>query len=275
MQGKNAADLRVKPQVGFFARHASQRVEAATGLKYFVDISSSNSESQVILIGVSHLVSLVRSGLPRNCRVPEIDSITIKGFKSIASVEKLKLGAINIVIGPNGSGKSNFIGVFSFLRAIREGRLKEYVASASGADNLLHFGSKRTPELSVRIWFRDEVDGYEITLRRTDDDRLVPSSEWFYRLDQQISEIGPLQVGPLNWGAEAGISQRHLAGISGSVVGHFDQWRLYHFHDTSSTSPLRKTADLHDNHFLRADGSNIVSFLYLLQERHDDARRRD
>ena len=41
--------------------------------------------------------------------MPELDTITVRGFRSIASLEKLKLGAINVVIGPNGSGKSNFI----------------------------------------------------------------------------------------------------------------------------------------------------------------------
>jgi len=70
-----------------------------------------------------------------------IDSITIQGFKSIASVEKLELRPINVVIGPNGSGKSNFIGVFAFLRAIREGRLRDYVTAAGGAEKVLHFGS--------------------------------------------------------------------------------------------------------------------------------------
>ena len=43
--------------------------------------------------------------------MPELDTISVKGFKSIASIEKLQLGAINVVIGPNGSAKSNFIGV--------------------------------------------------------------------------------------------------------------------------------------------------------------------
>jgi predicted ATPase len=32
--------------------------------------------------------------------------ITIKGFKSIASIEKLELRPINVLIGANGSGKS-------------------------------------------------------------------------------------------------------------------------------------------------------------------------
>ena len=51
---------------------------------------------------------------------PELDYITVKGFKSFASIEELPLQPINVVIGPNGSGKSNFIGVFAFLNAIRE-----------------------------------------------------------------------------------------------------------------------------------------------------------
>ena len=81
-----------------------------------------------------------------------LDYVTIRGFKSIASVEKLDLRPINLLIGPNGSGKSNFIGAFSFLHAIREGRLQEYVTSAGGSERLLHFGSKTTREISFHLF---------------------------------------------------------------------------------------------------------------------------
>ena len=47
-----------------------------------------------------------------------------------------------------------------------------------------------------------------------------------------------------------------------------DSWRDYHFHDTSSTSAMRKTADVDDNRFLRADASNLAAYLYLLQQAH-------
>jgi hypothetical protein len=75
-----------------------------------------------------------------------LDYITIQGFKSIASIEKLRLGPVNVLIGPNGSGKSNFIGVFAFLHAIREGKLRDYVTAAGGAERVLHFGSKTTKD---------------------------------------------------------------------------------------------------------------------------------
>ena len=65
----------------------------------------------------------------------ELDYITVKGFKGIASIEKLKLGPMTVLIGPNGSGKSNFIKCI-LLPECRpgEGRLQEYVIRAGGAD---------------------------------------------------------------------------------------------------------------------------------------------
>lgn len=87
-----------------------------------------------------------------------LDWITIKGFKSIGSIERLPLQSINVLIGPNGSGKSNFIGVFSFLNAIRTGNLRDYVTRAGGADRVLHFGSRMTPHLTIHnlVWKRKQ-----------------------------------------------------------------------------------------------------------------------
>src|SRR2546427_384731 len=109
-----------------------------------------------------------------------LDYITIKGFKSIASIERLPLRPINVVIGPNGSGKSNFIGAFAFLHEIREGRLRDYVTAAGGAEKVLHFGSKTTDEIVLRLSFHNEVNQYALTLSPTADDGLFPSSEMTY-----------------------------------------------------------------------------------------------
>ena len=48
-----------------------------------------------------------------------LDWITIKGFKSIALLERLPLRPINVLIGANGSGKSNFLEAFSLLQALQ------------------------------------------------------------------------------------------------------------------------------------------------------------
>jgi predicted ATPase len=200
-----------------------------------------------------------------------LDSITVKGFKSIASVEDLPLRPINVLVGPNGSGKSNFIGIFAFLHAIREGRLQEYVRRAGGAEQLLHFGSRTTSEIEVFISFRGGVNQYRLRLRPTDDDSLVPHSETVYFWNKS-SYPAPFDktLSPRDRGREAGISEPGLRGTADWVHNRLGQWRIYHMHDTSENSSMRKTSKLNDNAFLRADASNLAAFLYLLKQRHPD-----
>ena len=74
--------------------------------------------------------------------MPALDNITIRGFKSIKSVERLKLNPINVLIGANGSGKSNFLEAFSLVREVIDGRLRQFVVQSGGAERILHFGSR-------------------------------------------------------------------------------------------------------------------------------------
>lgn len=115
-----------------------------------------------------------------------LDHITIKGFKSIASIEKLALTPINIVIGPNGSGKSNFVGAFDLLHEVCEGRLQGYATVSGGSQKVLHFGSKNTKEIELCLFF-ERVEGwphgaagYTLKLSPTKDDGLFPSAEATY-----------------------------------------------------------------------------------------------
>ena len=203
--------------------------------------------------------------------VPELDYSTVKGFKSIASIEKLPLRSINVLIGPNGSGKSNFIGVFAFLHAIREGRLQDYVAKAGGADKILFFGSKETNEIYLRISFKDEVNQYALQLAPTSADSLYVAREAVYYWDKFRYPEAPYEELIPSRNGEAGISDAKSKGIADWVRTRLGRWRLYHFHDTSSTSPMKKVADVADNRFLRSDASNLASFLYFLRERHEDS----
>src|SRR5436305_6640254 len=202
---------------------------------------------------------------------PELDSITIRGFKSIASIEKLALGAINLVVGPNGSGKSNVIGVFSFLHAIREGHLRDYVIKAGGEDKVLHFGSKVTPQLEIHISFQGGKNQFEVVLEATEDDQLYPQSETICFWDKARYPDRPYSESLWARGIEAGISDPKQSKIGSYVRDRLDRWRLYHFHDTSASSPMKSTADLEDNDYLRPDGSNLPAFLYFLRAEHAES----
>lgn len=201
----------------------------------------------------------------------KLDYITVRGFKSIESIERLQTGPLTVLIGPNGSGKTNFLGVFSFLNAIREGRLQEYVVKAGGADRILHFGSRVTEMLQVHVSFGKEASQYAIDLQPNGADELVMVSETVYFWDKQLPRPYPQVLATA--GREAEISRLDPGRPTHHVQRHLAGWRLHHFHDTGFGSLLKRTADVHDNRHLRPDGSNLAPFLYLLREKHEDSYR--
>lgn len=200
-----------------------------------------------------------------------IDWITVEGFRSIAQVKRLPLNPINILIGANGSGKSNLIGVFALLRASRlkphdeheecSGsadrnllkRLDEYVERSGGADRNLHYGSKITRKIFIEISFGLGEEVHEIHFEPTDTDRLLLRSE---------AIRGPAADRALDEHDRAGGSGRDIVEM---VQERLDRWRVYHFPDTGRGSALLRTAQLHDNRFLREDGGNLAAFLYYLK----------
>ncbi len=199
-----------------------------------------------------------------------LDYITVQGFKSIRSI-KLELRPINVLIGPNGAGKSNLLGVFAFLHAIREGRLQNYVVEAGGAEKVLHFGSKETKRIAIDISFRSKVNQYSLRLAPSNDDNLYPRFESVSYWDK--AHANPLEepLAPIANGKEAGISNPGVARIASWVRSRLGGWLRYQVHDTSASSPLRKTANVNDVRSLRQDGANLAAILHLLRERYPES----
>jgi predicted ATPase len=157
---------------------------------------------------------------------------------------------------------------------MREGQLQQYVRKAGGAEQLLHLGSKTTDQIEIHISFEKQVNQYRVLLRPTDDDSLYPTDEHTYFWDKAKYERPyDENLSPGGNGLEAGISNPRASRIADWIRHRLSLWRVYHVHDTSSNSPMRKTAKLHDNDFLRPDGSNLPAFLYLLKAKHPEAYR--
>ena len=164
-----------------------------------------------------------------------IRTITIEGFRSIAELRGLQLRSLNVLIGANGSGKSNFLGAVKLLRTaiLSVNRMADDVLRAGGADRLLHFGSKKTSTMRFRVEFADGLADFGVDMRYGSDDRLFPA----------ISISGAV---PPDF-KERLTPQRGVAPHFEFLRYRLEHWRLYHFHDTGPTSPMKKTADLHDN----------------------------
>lgn len=192
-----------------------------------------------------------------------ITRIEIQGYKSIKSLE-IDLRPVNILLGGNGVGKSNFISVFSLIRNIYNQNLQHYVQKKGGPDSLLHFGRKNTNQLAVSICFRSP-GGHEnlfyVELEAGQKNLFVKSVKTAFKSG-------------LTWHPkehEKNVLESDFSQLAEStasdVSNRLKEFDVYHFHDTSDTSPIKGMANLHDNRFLRRDGSNLAAFLYFLQEK--------
>ncbi len=201
----------------------------------------------------------------------KIDRITLKGFKSIASLENFELGPVNVLIGANGSGKSNFVSFFSLLREMVQQRLELAVNIAGGADAHLFLGPKVTEKIEADLDFG--INGYKFVLEPTADNRLVFA-------DERIKYKGREGTYPVNRSIGSGHGEsrleewrrkgEHNQAVAQYIYGAMSSWTVYHFHDTSDTAAMRRTCSVRDNEWLRPDGGNLAAFLYLLQEEEPD-----
>ena len=193
-----------------------------------------------------------------------IDKLTIKGFKTLKDVE-LELGKLNVLIGPNGAGKSNLISFFEMLLEMIDGRLQVWVAKRGGANRILSFGRQNTEEQSSRLQFG--ANSYGFALQSTDDDHLVFSDEC---LDYGDRPPGPIRIS--GWGNRESQLKAHTTA-DGRLRADYcyvsiNSWKVYHFHDTSNTAPVKLTNQLHDNQYLRHDAGNLAAYLYMLKHGH-------
>lgn len=195
----------------------------------------------------------------------QISRLLLSGYKSIAHCD-LEMGCLNVLIGANGAGKSNFIGFFRLINRILDQQLQISVALAGGPDALLHFGRKKTEKLHAELYFGN--NGYRFTLLPTQDNRMVFANEalwWNVKGDWH----------PGSGHLETKFKDRQSHGAIWSyVVPAVRSWRLYHFHDTSSSASVKQIHNINDNEFLRDDARNLAAFLLRLKTHHEENYQR-
>lgn len=186
---------------------------------------------------------------------------------------ELELGPVNVFIGSNGSGKTNFISFFKMLHAIFNTQFQRFVIEEK-ADNLLYFGRKKTENLYGKLIFTSDGknnNGYWFKLAQNHEGGLF--------IEQENSGFNVIRDD--DYHGYYGSSFLEESKIPNSnafrnryLRDYLTNLQIYHFHDTSVTSMLRKECDINDNNFLKTDGRNLSAFLYFIKQEHPNKYKR-
>lgn len=205
-----------------------------------------------------------------------IESIRIKGFRSLADVKIDDLSNPAVLLGANGSGKSNLLRFLEMLKEMSRHRLGEFVQQQGGADDQLFGGRRLTPQIDATVSFHTALgrNRFSFRLKHGNPDQFTVTDEQF--------RFAPREEG----GGESQSVQMNILERFGPESGFFHASKLptaaaerkmavemlgdcisYQFHDTSDASPLKTRWDVEDNHRLLGHGGNLAPILIRLREK--------
>ena len=225
-----------------------------------------------------------------------IESIRIRGFRSLADVEISGMPRATVLIGANGSGKSNFIRFFEMLSwMLKSRKLGDFITFHGGADDQLFGGNRVTPRMDATITMRTDrgLNDYRFALSHAHPDRFFFSDESFrFSRDDLLTEAEWQFLGSGH--REAMIVETAQSGRQGVldmeppreesdvfpdvntttarvIVNLLRSSAVFQFHDTSDSSSFKTTWDAEDNNYLRSHGGNLAAVLRRLEQ--EDVRR--
>ena len=197
--------------------------------------------------------------------------ISASGFRCFRTIENLTLGTLTVFFGLNGGGKTSFIRLFDFISALRSDSAADYIMTSGGAQGILHYGPEFTDRLVVSAGLTSGKLSYQVEMVPRRDGSLAVHSQRLETLGIAGYPDGPIEP-------KANSSQLLIRKelhwsppIDKYISLLFDGHRAYDFGGAGFHSPMTRAANLHDNRFLREDGTNLAAFLYLLRQKHPDA----
>ena len=212
-----------------------------------------------------------------------IESVHIRGFRSLADVKISGLPSATVLIGANGSGKSNIMRFFEMLSwMLRTRQLGEFVARQGGADDQLFGGNRVTPRMEAEIAINTTSgkNEYGFKLSYAHPDRFIFSEEAFrfnshdYQTAApwQYLDSGHLEAKIIEASQTTGYYYADFNSTTASVIVRLlRNCAVYQFHDTSDESAFKNNWRVTEGHQLRRHGGNLAAVLYRLE--HQDIRR--
>ena len=192
--------------------------------------------------------------------------LTVRGFKSIRTLESFELRSLNVLVGDNVAGKSNLLDALHFLGAMADGTQHRVVEDAGGPDRLLFGGVETTSALELAVEFgggryRVRLVPVGGRLLFSDEERHLTDTGERVTTDPGGGNYPRARLFPFE-GARRGAGRRADGEIPAG-------WPRYHFHDTGGPAGNRRGREPRDDLSLNADGSNLAAYLRWLSERHE------
>ena len=199
-----------------------------------------------------------------------LEKITIKGFKTIKSLENFAPNDLTVLIGPNGVGKSNFISFFQMMSWMLSDpdNLRVYVGEQGGASKLLHDGPSKTREIEANLTFQTDAGKNQYRFRlvfAAGDTFIFPDESYRFSRERYgspaqwvVTTVGGYSP-QLPVKAESDLTAQVILGILRRII-------IHQFHNTSPTARMRTKWNIGDGRYLKEDAGNIAAVLYRLKE---------
>lgn len=212
---------------------------------------------------------------------PMIESLRIRGFRSLDDIELSGLSPATVLIGPNGSGKSNILRFLAMLHYILRNRaLGQFVERQGGAADQLFDGEESADRITGEVTLKIGCGRYDyrFALEYAHPDRFYFGDEAFrHRGDGCPFASGwqNLDSGHLESNLVLAAQSREFPHLdqaaAAEIVSVLSGCIVYQFHNTDDRSYFKRSCDVSDNNVLRNRGSNLAAVLYRMER--EDYRR--
>ena len=207
-----------------------------------------------------------------------LGKITLKGFKTVKSLDNFEPGPLTVLIGPNGVGKSNFISFFRMMSwALADpNNLPFYISQQGGASALLRDGPSITPQIEAELTLLTDrgENQYAFRLFHAAGDTLIFADERYRFSDLRYDRLA-------DWN-EMGAGHRYPKILDRAaedttarvILDIMRRINVYQFHNTSETARIRTKWYMDDNRYLKEDAANLAPALFRLKERESRSYQR-
>lgn len=195
-----------------------------------------------------------------------IEGVQILNYKSIRQAN-VPLGSLNVLIGSNGVGKSNFISFFELTKSIFHQRFGVYTMDHGGMDNLLHKGRKVSGQTAGLLDFNNQ-NAFEFVLRPKPSGigYIAETADYFNGIKDTTKTYRSWNKKVWDANVDESVLINRIEWRAGYIKAYLNSFTVYHFHDTSASSPMRGLCQIGDNEYLRENGSNLAAYLFSLSQ---------